>query len=475
MKTNTKIWLLIFIASLVGVVLTTTYLMSAINVEGGRIVFNMTTLSWVALVISLINTVSMNVLYVKFLKTQKFNSMLFFSTVPLTLSFGAIMFLLASINTIGEDNKTVRIVKTALQISNANNNNYYWIAVAGVVWIVALFIVFTVATKPIKKVQKATVRLSYGDVKNNITIGGGKDFKEIEYSLNKINDNYKQKDSLIQKTSVECDKLVPKQILKFFGKKSALDLEIGSKVQKEVTTLFCDIRNSSSVGSTLSLEENFNYINSYLNIVSPIIKKYNGFIDKYLGDGILAVFIDPVQAINCSHAIIKKIKQKNMENPTMPNLDVGVAMTTGDVIFGVVGDDGRKSVTIISSGIDQVTKMAQINTEYGSMVLVSKNTLTALPNDAEFYYRYIASITIEDSKEMVSVFESLEVYPRQKREKLIKHRMAFEEAVRAFYNGKYDIAKQQFEKVYRLEKDDKACYVYFNKASEFLGEGPLRA
>ena len=54
--------------------------------------------------------------------------------------------------------------------------------------------------------------------------------------------------------------------------------------------MFCDIRNSMAISSSMSLEENFNFINAILNLISPLIRRYNGFVDKYLGDGIMAVF-----------------------------------------------------------------------------------------------------------------------------------------------------------------------------------------
>ncbi len=471
MKTSTKIYLVVFIVSLVASSLTSSYLFSSIIFLPSGIRINMSTLAWICVAFSAVNLISGNILYFRFLKTRKFNSMLFFATVPLTLIFGVLTFTLASINTY--QNQTFTLVRTVLKINATNNNNYYWIAVLVIVYLILLFITFSLVSKPVKKIEQVTKRLSFGEVNDKINIGGSKQFIEIENSLNKINDNYKKKDEFITQTNLEYQKFVPKQLLKFLGKKSVLDLEIGSQVKKTATILFCSIRNSSSITQTLSLEENFNYINSYLNVVSPIIRKNGGFVDKYIDSGIYAVFVSSSNAINTAISIVRAVNQKNMESKDLPNLEVGISIDTNEVIFGVVGDDIRKSPTVISNSVNVATKMEEINKTYGSIMLLSKETLNSLPSSYKFSYRYLGNLAINENADIVQIFECLDIYPRQKRERLNKYHIEFENGVRAFVNGKFEDAKKIFEKVYQKEKDDKPCYIYYNKCCENLGNRPI--
>lgn len=471
MKTSTKILIALFFITLVGSIITSTYLFSAINITTEGIFFNMSILAYIGLAFSLANMIVGNILYVRFLKTRKFNSMLFFSTAPLMLSFGVLTFLLATINSY--NTKPLNIVKTALNISTTNNNNYYWLAVVAIVAMLLLFVNFLFLTRPIKKVEQATKRLSYGETKDNISIGGNRQFLDIEHSLNKINDNYKKKDEVIKRTNMEYEKVIPKQILKFLGKKNVSELEIGTQVKKTATTLFCNIRNSGLINQTLSLEENFNYINSYLNVVSPIIRKNGGFIDKYLDDGITSVFATPQHAIACALTIIKTVNQKNQESKDMPNLEIGIGIHTSEVVFGVIGDEVRKTPTIISNSVNVASKMDDINKVFGSYMIVSKQTLNELPSTYKFLYRYMANLSIVEPKEVIEVFECLDVYPKQKRDKLNKYHIEFENGVKAYINGKYEMAKNIFETVYHKEKDDKVCYVYYNKCCENLGNKVL--
>ena len=470
MKTNTKIWIVVFLVSLVGGAVTSSYLFSGISIINGRIVFDISTLGWVCIAFNVLNLISGNVLFFKFLKTRKLSTVLFLSTVPVTLVFGGLMFGLFSIN--NYSNSPAVFVRTALNITTTNNNNYYWIILLAIVYLIILAITFMIATRPIKKIEAVTRRLAYGEVKDRINIGGTKQFQEIESSLKKINENYKIKDEVIKQTSIEYEKFVPKKLIKFLGKKSIIELEVGSQVKKTATILYCNIKSGGIVSKTLSLEDNFNYVNSYLNIVTPIIRKFGGFVDKYLENGLLSVFISSQSAITCAINISRAIKQKNLSED-MPKLEVGLIVHTDEIIFGVVGDDQRKAPTIVTNSMELFSKLDEINETFGSIMLVTKNTLNTLPTTFKLAYRYIGEVDIEGTEQ--SVFECLEVFARQKREKLYKHHLEFENGVRAYQKGNFEQAKQIFEKVYRQEKDDKPCYVYFNKSTEKLGRLPLNA
>lgn len=473
MKTNTKIWLVIFIVSLVVSLLLGRYISQGIIFGESGLSFNFSALGWVGLVFTLGNTVSGYVLFFKFLNAQPFSRMLFFLTVPTTLTFAGICFLLLSINDFTAPQ--IQVLRNVLNVSPANYNNYLWFALVVLLYFVIMYFSFKLACKPIKKVEKALYRLSNGKVNSEIEVGGGKQFQEMENNLNKINENYMAKEELIKKTNLEYEKYVPKQFAKFLGKNSILELELGNQVQKEVTTLFVDIHNSTSVSTTLSLEENFNYINSYLNVVSPIIRKFGGFVDKYLGDGILAVFVKPENALECAESIVKAIDNKNLANKNMPNLDVGISINTGEVVFGVVGEEERKSPTIISDTVNLATKMEGFNKYFGSKIIFSKRTLNSLKINYPLAYRYIGSLSLGDKKEYISLFESLEYYGKKKRERIELLKNQFEQAVRYFNLGKCSQAKEIFEKILKSNREDKVAYMYFNKCEQSIcGETPFR-
>ena len=468
MRTSTKIYLVLTIALNVAGFFLGGYLLSAIVPTGSGFVFNFTALSWVALAIIILANIFGGILFFRFLKTQRLANSIFFSTFPLTLVYGVFMVYITSVKQMSDI--TSQSVRATLNITQDANsyNNLLWAGLGTLVYLVLLFVIVLFACRPLSKVQHATEKLGDGRMKvDDFKVGGGKQFQEIENSLNKINYTFKEKENKIRQTNLEAQKFIPKQFFKFLGKNSIEELELGNQVKKNATTLFCDLKSATNISRSLSLEENFNYINSYLKVVAPLVRKFDGFIDKYLGDGVLAVFARAQDAIECAHAILRAIDVKNKSQKNLPNIDARLSVNTGEIIFGIVGDEERKSPTIISDIVNLASKMEEINLYIGTKLLIAKNSLNELPQNFEFDYRYTGALSLEDGTQ-IPLFESLNYYPKNKREKLKKLKNKFESGVRAYNEKNYAEAKELFEGVLKFAPDDKPSYIYFNKASEKL-------
>lgn len=475
MRTSTKILLFVTIALNVPMVFLGKYLLSAIVPTGSGFIFNFTPLAWVALVIMVLANVFGAILFFRFLKTQRLSNMIFFSMIPITLVYGVFMVYIASVKTM--TGVTAESVRATLNIATQENayNNLLWAGLATLVYLIILFVTILFACRPLSKVEKVTEKLGDGRMKyDDFKIGGGKQFQEIENSLNKINYSFKEKENKIRQTNLEAQKFIPKQFFKFLGKSNIEDLELGNQVKKNATTLFCDLKSATNISRSLSLEENFNYINSYLKVVAPLIRKYDGFIDKYLGDGVLAVFPKPQNSIECAHAILRAIDVKNKSQKELPNIDARISVNTGEIIFGIVGDEERKSPTIISDVVNLASKMEEINLFIGTKLLIAKSSLNELPQNFEFEHRYMGALSLEDGGE-VALFESLNYYPKSKREKLKKLKNKFESGVRAYNDKDFAQAKEIFQSVLHSVADDKPSYVYFNKSVEKLKESTENA
>ena len=466
MKLSTKIYLAIAIITLVPAIILSRYIFEGIVPTDSGFTAKFGALAIVGICFWVVSIVFMTICYVRFLRVLKISRVLFFSMVPLTLVYAVSLYLIADLATLPP--KTETAVRAVLNIRGGNSyNSILWAVLITLVYVLISFIIFSYVCRPIQKIEKITARLGDGRINDKaIVIGKSKQFQKIEDSLEKINYNYKEKENLVKQADLEAQKFIPKEFLKFLGKASITDLELGNQVQKRATTLFCDLLSSSELSTTLSLEENFNFINSYLNVISPLIRKYDGFVDKYMGDGILAVFPRAERAIECAHAIIRTIEVKNKAQKDLPNIDTKISINTGDVIFGIVGEEERKAPTIISDVVNLASKMEEINKYMGTRIVFSKQTLNEIPEKFEFQYRYIGSLGIDNAN--LPLFESLAVYPREKREKLFRLKSKFENGVRAYNDGNFKEAKQLFEEVLKYVADDKPSYVYFNKASDKL-------
>ena len=95
---------------------------------------------------------------------------------------------------------------------------------------------------------------------------------------------------LLTDTELAYSRFVPNQFMRLLGRHSIVDVELGDHVEQEMTLLFSDIRDFTTLSESILPAENFRFINSYLSTMEPVVAKHAGIIEKYIGDGIMALF-----------------------------------------------------------------------------------------------------------------------------------------------------------------------------------------
>lgn len=467
MKTSTKVLIAFYVLTLIPSLVLGQYIFAGITATGTGFVFDFDTLGIVGIVLLVVNNIFGGILYLRFLRTLKLSKTIFFATLPLSIFYGLGMFFIAGSAIF--DGVIFASIRSVLNISTQNvYNMVLWGILLTLIYFTVLFLIYSYVCRPVQKFESITARLGDGRISDErIWLGKSKQFQNIEAALEKINYNYLEKDNLVRQTDLEAQKFIPKQFLRFLGKNSITELELGNQVTKHATTLFCDIVSIAKNNSSLSLEENFNFINSYLNVVSPLIRKFGGFVDKYTGEGILAIFPRPDSAMESAVAICRAIEIKNRSQKHLPNVEPKISINTGEVTFGIMGEQSRMSPTVISDVINFASKMEDINKLMGTKVIFSKQSLNDLPMKYRFAYRFLGDMTAAEGYS-TSIFECLEVYPRKKRDRLIALKNKFEEGVRSYNSGEFYNARKLFKEVLSFVSDDKPSYVYFNKACDRL-------
>src|SRR5690606_31220769 len=115
-------------------------------------------------------------------------------------------------------------------------------------------------------------------------------------------------------------------------------------VQKEMSVMFSDIRGFTELSESMTPKENFDFINHYLGYMEPVISDNNGFIDKFIGDAIMALFHEkPDDALNAAIQLRATLQRFNEDRKDLgkPAIDSGIGIHTGNLMLGVVGGAGR--------------------------------------------------------------------------------------------------------------------------------------
>ncbi len=464
MKKSTKVFLILFVLTSIPAIVLGKFVIGGIVPTENGFTFNFGERAIIGLVLAVLSNIFGFILFYRFIMSRPMHYAIFFSSLPLFLIYGLSIFLLVEATSF--NSQTASSVRGLLNLSTDNAyNTILWAILLTIIFIILMFINFFLLCKPLGRVEKIVARLGDGRVRENkLKIGGGKQFNNIEHALNKINSNYRTSASEIKQANLEAQKFVPKQFIKFLGKNSIAELELGNQVKKTVTLMSVKLVGLDN-SARMSLEENFNFLNSYLNVVSPIVRRFGGFVDKYFGEGVLAVFGKTENAIDCAHAIVRAVNVKNRQNKSLPNVDERISIVTSQVIFGIVGEEERKIPTIVSPINGELEKVDTICKLMNAKVVFSHSSLDTLPLGYKFAYRHIGSITLaENSKTLL--FEDLEVLPRDKSAPLLKSKAIFERGILCYEKGDYEEACECFAEALRLAPNDKGCYVYYNRAKE---------
>ncbi|MDX1960540.1 MAG: 7TM diverse intracellular signaling domain-containing protein [Leptospiraceae bacterium] len=190
-------------------------------------------------------------------------------------------------------------------------------------------------------------------------------------------------------------RFVPEQLLTFLGKDIITKVGLGDSIQKDMTILFSDIRAFTSISETLSPSENFGFINSYLETMGPIIRKHNGFIDKYIGDAIMALFPQkPSDAIDASIEMLEELHKLNVRRKAkgfIP-ISIGIGIHTGSQMLGIIGEKERMEGTVISDVVNTASRLEGLTKAYSTALLISEDVLKGVEDKSKLSYPKIVVI-----------------------------------------------------------------------------------
>ncbi len=177
--------------------------------------------------------------------------------------------------------------------------------------------------------------------------------------------------------------------------------KLGDHVQRDMTVFFTDIRDFTALSEQLTPQQNFNFLNSYLKHVTPIIRNHHGFIDKYIGDAVMALF--PRNANDALNAAIEILNQVNRYNAGRRRagyvpIEIGIGMHRGELILGTVGEGNRMQTTVIADAVNVASRIEGLTKTFGVGLLLSKAVVDGVDADHKFMLRHLGAVKAKGKK-----------------------------------------------------------------------------
>src|ERR1035437_6268784 len=312
---------------------------------------------------------------------------------------------------------------------------------------------------PVNELLYNMKRIGEGHLDAQAIVRTNDEIGELTAGYNQMSSELNSYISRISRMNEAYYRFVPREFLDELGKKDISQIELGDQVQREMTILFTDIRGFTELSEDLSPKDTFDFINQYLGIMEPIITNNSGFIDKYIGDSIMALF-----SKDADDALIATLEMRRVlidfneirESEGKAPIEFGTGIHTGNLMLGIVGGYGRMDGTVVSDSVNLASRLEGITKYYGAAAIISEDTLIKLKNPTMFNYRLLDIAKVKGKKKAVYIFELIDAENEPARSKKIETKPNFVKAVEYYKQQQFEDALSLFHEVEKIHPTDKA-------------------
>ncbi len=203
-------------------------------------------------------------------------------------------------------------------------------------------------------------------------------------------------------------RFIPREFLDMLDRKTLAEVKLGDHTERDMTVLFSDIRDFTQLSERLTPHENFSFLTSYLRNVTPIIRARGGFVDKYLGDGVMALFPGSAHdAVSAAVDLGRQIAKYNHGRRLAgyQAIKVGTGLHRGSLMLGTIGAEDQMQTTVIADAVNLASRIEGMTKTFGVNLLLSGAVVDALPPDHRFRLRPLGAVRAKGKSEAAEIFE----------------------------------------------------------------------
>jgi two-component system sensor histidine kinase ChiS len=298
--------------------------------------------------------------------------------------------------------------------------------------------------------------------------------RELQDANEFLEERVKERTAKLVELNTAYERFVPREFLNLLNKESILEVKLGDQTAQQMTVLFSDIRGWTTLSEEMTAQESFNFINAFLNRVSPVISAHQGFIDNFQGDGMMALFPesadDGVQAAIAMHAAVSEYN-KDREKKGFQPIGIGVGLHIGDLMLGIIGHEKRMQGTVVADAVNLASRLEGLTRVYGSSISISEPTLAQLKDPDQYKHRFVDKVQVKGKKDPVSVHEVFDGDPPKVAELKEQTKEEFEQGLCLYYDRKFSEASVQFNRVLEKHAEDRAARIYLKRSANYMVNG----
>ena len=257
-------------------------------------------------------------------------------------------------------------------------------------------------TQPVNELVKGAYRIAMGDFNVKLTPKTRDEIAVLMKAFNEMAESLKEKAAIKSAMRRYLSPQVAEEILK----SEELQRGITEGRRQKVAVMFADIKGFTSMSEKLPPEIVVKILNEYFSIMTKIIFKYNGTLDKFIGDCVMAVFGAPIpqkdaslRAILTAFEIQQKLKKKEIK--------IGIGINTGEAVVGNIGSEERTDYTVIGDTVNFAQRLQSLANELGEKIIISEAVYKEVKD--KIMVKEIVGVKIKGKSELQKVYSVIGV------------------------------------------------------------------
>ena len=297
-------------------------------------------------------------------------------------------------------------------------------------------------TRPVSQLAAAAREIERGNYGVKVNITGGDEIGELARAFEGMVKGLSERDSIRDALGKVASSEVVTQLLQG-------QIELGGE-ELVASVMFTDIRNYTVLCETLTPQQSLLLLNQFLTAISEVVEAHGGVVDKYLGDGVMALFGAPVtreddsqRAVECALEIRRRVEAlgPSLAERGLPHPDIGIGLNTSSVIAGNIGSPSRLNYTVLGDGVNLASRLEGLTKRYHVPIVVGSLTQAAVKG---IVWRELDKVRVRGKTVAERIYEPLgregEVAASE-----LERLARWHEALRAFRDRRFKEARAAFE------------------------------
>lgn len=283
-------------------------------------------------------------------------------------------------------------------------------------------------------------------------------------------------------------RFVPTQFLVLLGKNSAVDITLGDSSVQTMSVLMSDLRSFTNMAEKMSPEDTFKFLNSYLARMEPLIQKFEGFVDKFIGDAILALFAEGEEGArqkNSRHSIsdralhaaismrteLTTYNRSRMKYGYMA-IEFGIGINTGPLVLGTVGSSSRLDTTVIGNTVNLAARLESLTSFYNAKILISETTYNSLVNPDVYHIREVDVVYVKGKSEPSRIYEVYDTDPKDVVVLKDHTKATLRRGMEEYRNRNFEVSKGFFMETLEVFPGDQVASIFIERCDYYIEHPP---